>query len=78
MGATDKGIAGLIDVAPGAGVDHMAPRVLRGGSFNNNRDNVRCAYRNNNEPDNINRNIGLRVAASHGFRHRPCRKCRAV
>ena len=39
-------------------------RVLRGGSFNNNPDNVRCAYRNRNDPDNRNHNIGFRVVAS--------------
>jgi formylglycine-generating enzyme required for sulfatase activity len=36
-------------------------RVLRGGSWNNNRDNARCAYRNHNHPDNRNNNIGFRV-----------------
>jgi len=41
-------------------------RVVRGGSWNNNRNNVRCAYRNNNDPDNRNNNIGFRVL-SHGF-----------
>lgn len=39
--------------------------VLRGGSFNNNQRNARCAYRNRNNPDNINNNIGFRVVASH-------------
>jgi len=39
-------------------------RVLRGGSFNNNRNNARCAYRNNNNPDNRNNNIGFRVCVS--------------
>jgi hypothetical protein len=38
-------------------------RVLRGGSFNNNERNTRCAYRNNN--DNLNNNRGFRVVASH-------------
>ena len=42
----------------------MAPRALRGGSFNNNQRNVRCAYRNNNDPDNRNNNIGFRVVLS--------------
>jgi len=42
-------------------------RVCRGGSFNNNRNNVRCAYRNDNDPDNRNNNIGFRVAASHSL-----------
>jgi formylglycine-generating enzyme required for sulfatase activity len=39
---------------------------VRGGSFNNNRRNVRCANRNNNHPDNRNNNIGFRVVVSHG------------
>lgn len=37
---------------------------MRGGSFNNNDRNVRCACRNNNI--NPNDNVGLRVV-SHGF-----------
>jgi hypothetical protein len=41
--------------------------VLRGGAFNNNPRNVRCAYRNNNEPDNRNNNIGFRVVVSTLF-----------
>lgn len=28
---------------------------------------ARCAYRNNNDPDNLNNNIGFRVSASHAF-----------
>jgi hypothetical protein len=40
--------------------------VVRGGAFNNNNDiNLRCAYRNNNDPTNRNNNIGFRVSASH-------------
>jgi hypothetical protein len=35
--------------------------VLRGGSWNNNRRNVRCAYRNRNNPNNRNNNVGFRV-----------------
>jgi len=38
--------------------------VLRGGSFNNNARNARCAYRNN-LINNFNNNIGFRVVASH-------------
>jgi len=34
---------------------------LRGGSWNNNADNARAAYRNNNNPDNRNDNNGFRV-----------------
>ncbi|MBY0474653.1 MAG: hypothetical protein K2Q13_06280 [Nitrosomonas sp.] len=35
--------------------------MLRGGSWNNNPDNVRASARNNNDPDNRNDNIGFRV-----------------
>ena len=38
--------------------------VLRGGAFNNNQNNVRCAIRNNNRPDNRNNNVGFRVILS--------------
>jgi formylglycine-generating enzyme required for sulfatase activity len=38
--------------------------VLRGGAFNNNDNNLRCAYRNDNDPDNRNNNIGFRVVLS--------------
>jgi len=41
-------------------------RVVRGGSWNNNRDNARASNRNHNHPDNRNNNIGLRlVCVSH-------------
>ena len=36
-------------------------RVLRGGAWNNTTNNLRCANRNNNTPDNENNNIGFRV-----------------
>lgn len=35
---------------------------LRGGAFNNEADNLRCAVRNYNQPDNRNNNIGFRCA----------------
>lgn len=38
------------------------PRVLRGGSWNNEATNLRAAERNRNEPENRNNNIGFRVA----------------
>jgi hypothetical protein len=38
--------------------------VLRGGSFNNNDNNVRAANRNRNNPNNRNNNIGFRVVFS--------------
>ncbi|MFZ5919062.1 MAG: hypothetical protein ACOYZ7_19180 [Chloroflexota bacterium] len=43
--------------------------MVRGGSWNNNRNNARCANRNRNNPNNWNNNLGLRVAVSHVF---PC------
>jgi formylglycine-generating enzyme required for sulfatase activity len=36
--------------------------VLRGGTWNNNQNNVRTANRNNDTPDNRNNNVGLRCA----------------
>ncbi len=40
---------------------------LRGGSFNNESRNVRCAYRNRNNPNNRNNNIGFRIVVSTSF-----------
>jgi hypothetical protein len=39
-------------------------RVNRGGSWNNNAQNVRVPNRNNNTPDNRNNNIGFRLVRS--------------
>ncbi len=39
-------------------------RVVRGGSWNLNERNARCAVRNRNEPDFFNDNIGFRVVVS--------------
>ncbi|MBN2001197.1 SUMF1/EgtB/PvdO family nonheme iron enzyme [candidate division KSB1 bacterium] len=44
-------------------------RVLRGGAFNNNPRNVRCANRNRNHPDNCNNNVGFRVVLSTLFKY---------
>jgi len=41
--------------------------VVRGGAFNNNQRNVRCAYRNRNNPNNLNNNRGFRVVVAHVF-----------
>ena len=38
--------------------------MARGGSFINNRRNCRAAYRNRNDPDNFNNNVGFLVARS--------------
>ncbi|MFC1736715.1 SUMF1/EgtB/PvdO family nonheme iron enzyme [Candidatus Hydrogenedentota bacterium] len=37
-------------------------RVLRGGSWNNNHNNLRSANRNRNNPTNTNNNNGFRVS----------------
>ncbi len=44
-------------------------RVLRGGSWNNNPNNLRAANRNNNTPTNRNNNNGFRCSstAARGF-----------
>jgi formylglycine-generating enzyme required for sulfatase activity len=51
-------------VGPGAAIASDAPRVLRGGSWNNNPDNCRSANRNRNGADNRNNNVGFRVAST--------------
>jgi len=39
---------------------------VRGGSWNNTQVNARLGYRNNNDPDNRNNDLGFRVCrASH-------------
>jgi hypothetical protein len=45
--------------------------VVRGGSFNNQANNARCAYRNRNNPNHHNHNFGFRVVAAHIFRPQP-------
>ncbi|MCI5126486.1 MAG: hypothetical protein D3925_18915 [Candidatus Electrothrix sp. AR5] len=40
-------------------------RVIRGGSWNNKARNCRSAYRNRNEPDNRNDNLGFRCVRAH-------------
>lgn len=43
-------------------------RVVRGGSWNNTQGNARLGYRNDNDPDNRNNNLGFRLCrASHIF-----------
>jgi Sulfatase-modifying factor enzyme 1 len=43
-------------------VEASAHRVIRGGSWNDEAQNVRAAYRNHNEPSNRNNNLGFRCA----------------
>jgi hypothetical protein len=45
--------------------------VVRGGSWNNNQDNARAAYRNRNHPSNRNNNIGFRVVGVSAMFFRP-------
>jgi len=40
--------------------------VWRGGSYINNRRNARSSYRNNNQPDEQNQNLGFRVVWGRG------------
>ena len=40
-------------------------RVIRGGSWNNNARNVRCANRNQNDVDNQDNNLGFRLVRAH-------------
>jgi len=46
--------------------------VVRGGAFNNESRNVRAAYRNRNNPNNRNDNIGFRVVVSTFFPRWKC------
>ncbi|RQW11499.1 hypothetical protein EH222_00285 [candidate division KSB1 bacterium] len=46
--------------------------VLRGGSWNNEARNLRCANRNRNNPDNRNDNSGFRLVLSHVHILRKC------
>ena len=47
-----------------AGLAENDARVLRGGAFNNNDRNARCAYRNRNNPNNEWNNNGFRVVVA--------------
>lgn len=47
-----------------AGTGQKRRRVVRGGSWNNNTNNVRAAFRNRNNPDNRNNTLGLRLVAA--------------
>lgn len=39
-------------------------RVLRGGAFWNEHQNVRCAQRNRNHARNVNNNVGVRIVVA--------------
>jgi hypothetical protein len=57
------------DWNPSLGSDTGAPearRVVRGGSWNDTQVQARLGYRNHNDPDNWNNNLGFRLCrASH-------------
>jgi formylglycine-generating enzyme required for sulfatase activity len=48
-------------------------RGLRGGAWNNNTNNLPCAVRNRNNPQNRNNNVGFRVV-----RAQSCPKMRSA
>ncbi|GJL84106.1 MAG: hypothetical protein DHS20C01_37400 [marine bacterium B5-7] len=45
--------------------------MIRGGSWNNDPQNCRVAYRNNNEPANRDNNLGFRLALSRQLTGKP-------
>ena len=51
--------------------------MLRGGSFNNQQDNARCATRINNQPNNRNNENGFRVVLVSHTSY-PRRKCHGL
>ena len=57
-------LARRLHITRGKGTITATARVVRGGSYFNNRRNCRSAYRNRNEPINFNNNIGFRVVRS--------------
>ena len=58
-----RGSAGVGTLTLGLDPTH-ANRVLRGGSWNNDTNNLRSSNRNNNTPGNTNNNNGFRVAST--------------
>ncbi|MFK7844955.1 MAG: SUMF1/EgtB/PvdO family nonheme iron enzyme [Rhodothermales bacterium] len=50
-------------------------RVIRGGSWNNNARNVRSSYRNNNDPENRNNNLGFRLVSTWYGQRAPFTDC---
>ncbi len=53
-----------IDGRESVDISSSIRRVLRGGSFNNTKENIRCAYRISNFPSKKGKEMGFRVAAS--------------
>ena len=46
--------------------------MIRGGSWRNNARNCRSAYRNRNDPENRNNNLGFRLARSSADKVKLC------
>jgi formylglycine-generating enzyme required for sulfatase activity len=59
-------------------LESKGPRVLRGGAFNNNQRNVRCACRNRNNPNNTRKRGTTGFAWFWLTTFCPCRKCQAA
>ncbi|MEM7478499.1 MAG: SUMF1/EgtB/PvdO family nonheme iron enzyme [Planctomycetota bacterium] len=53
-------------------MENSANRVIRGGSWNSNAQNVRAAYRNWNSPENRNNNLGFRCRTHKEPGRAPC------
>jgi hypothetical protein len=49
-------------------IDKVSNRVLRGGGWNNNTNNLQSWNRNNNNPNNTNNNNGFRCSNTHTIR----------
>jgi hypothetical protein len=64
-------IAARIDA--GGRTPKAASPAARGGSWKNDPQNGRSAYRNRNEPENRNNNLGFRVARAQRARQTPRR-----
>jgi len=64
----------------GTGGAETAVRVLRGGAWNNDADNLRAAVRNRNHVWNRNNNVGFRCCVCRSPEHafhdavKPCRR----
>ena len=61
LSAVLRSLAEALDLAFAYPADGRVVQLLRGGSWNNNPRNCRSAYRNHNQPDNHNNNVGFRV-----------------
>lgn len=57
-------VPGLVPVSTPRALLDPVSRVLRGGGWNNNPQNLRSANRNRNQPDNRNNNFGFRLAST--------------